>query len=191
MAAILAKHHMLWRPLTQIRRDIPKKWLYWLRDVDSLTEQLKQLSQGQFAVELVSHCHARPLRVERSALALGECDRALVRQVRLLCHGKATVFARTIIPEASLSGKYRLLARLGTRPLGELLFSDRSMWRGEVEVAEFPVDHAMFRNLDDKSMGGVTSVWGRRSLFYLAEKPLLVSEFFLPSLLDFDVKAMR
>jgi len=28
------------------------------------------------------------------------------------------------------------------------------------------------------------SVWGRRSVFYLHKKPLLVNEVFLPSILD-------
>ncbi len=188
MGVVVANYHSLWRPLSQLRRDISPEWLYWLRDVDSLTEHLKRLSRGQFAVELLAHGYARPFRVERSALSLGECERALVRQVRLLCCGQAVVFARTVIPVASLSGKYRLLARLGTRPLGELLFSDRTMRRGEVEVAEFPFDHRVFRGLTREDLAGAMSIWGRRSLFYLMGKPLLVSEFFLPQILKLDVK---
>jgi chorismate--pyruvate lyase len=147
------------------------------------------LSQGHFAVDLLSHANARPVRDERKALGLGECAYALIRQVTLLCHGQAVVFARTVIPPASLTGKYRLLSRLGARPLGELLFTDKTMRRGEVEVAEFPVNHQLFRRSElTDAMVGQASIWGRRSLFYLADKPLLVSEFFLPRILDFDVR---
>lgn len=187
MASWLTNFHSRWRPLKQMERELPAEYLFWLRDAKSLTQHLKELSKGEFAVDLLSHGKARPYQDERNCLGLTTHNHALIRQVRLLCSGQAVVFARTVIPDASLSGRHRLLARLGTRPLGELLFSDKSMRRGEVEVAVFPVSCALFRLIDQHDTQGQTTIWGRRSVFYLEGKPLLVSEFFLPSILDFGM----
>ena len=169
---------------------MPPELLFWLRDAKSLTQHLKELSEGQFAVQLLSHGKARPLRDERKLLALPEHGYAFIRQVRLLCAGHGVVFARTVIPEATLSGKYRLLMHLGTRPLGELLFSDKSMRRGSVEVGAFNVRDALFRGVDFAKDEPIATLWGRRSVFYLEDKPLLVSEFFLPRILDFNVRSL-
>jgi chorismate--pyruvate lyase len=66
-----------------------------------------------------------------------------------------------------------------------MLFSDPSMQRGEVEVTCLtPADriyHLAVRHLKVKP----GEIWGRRSLFRLGGKPLLVCEFFLPEIPDF------
>ena len=185
----MVNYDVRWRTLSRTQRALPAEWIFWLKEAQSLTQHLKALSDGNFAVKLLSHERGRPFRDERHKLDLGEWRYALIRQVLLLCHGEAVVFARTVIPFNSLSGKHRLLARLGTRPLGELLFSDKTMRRDEVEVAEFPVTHPIFRSSSIDAQGA-GAIWGRRSLFYLAEKPLLVSEFFLPRLLDLDKRGV-
>lgn len=191
MSGWLTNYSSKWRSLAYREQDIPEELLFWLRDAKSLTYHLKELSKGQFSVDLLSYGKKRPLRDERNLLGLSEYGNAFVRQVRLLCAGQAVVFARTVIPEDTLSGKYRLLTRLGTRPLGELLFSDKSMVRSCVEVAAFPVNDRLFRGVDFDRGEGITTLWGRRSVYYLENKPLLVSEFFLPRILDLNLVGLN
>ena len=73
-------------------------------------------------------------------------------------------------------------ARLGTRPLGELLFADPSMRRETMEIAVLGRGTALYR----LALRGVpvrpTAIWGRRSVFRLDRQPLLVNEIFLPGI---------
>jgi chorismate--pyruvate lyase len=92
------------------------------------------------------------------------------------------VFARTVIPRATLTGPRRRLTRLKTRPLGAVLFADPSMQRGPVEIARLTPRDKLYpvalRHLGRQP----PEIWGRRSLFTLGGKPLLVSEIFLPGI---------
>lgn len=109
---------------------------------------------------------------------------AVVRMVYLLCDGKPWVFARTVIPLRTLSGPQRRLTHLGSKPLGELLFADKTMRRGEVEVARLAAGSPVFSMAAQALKQKPGEIWGRRSVFYLQGKPLLVSEMFLPDLLE-------
>ncbi len=110
---------------------------------------------------------------------------ALLREVELLCGGVPWVFARTLIPVRSLQGPARRLTLLGERPLGEVLFADLSMQRGVTQVARLLPRHALFASATTH-LQPVAEIWGRRTLFHLAGKPLLVNELFLP-----DIPASR
>lgn len=103
--------------------------------------------------------------------------RAWMREVYLWCGTERWVYARTVIPYTTLTGKLRRLRHLGTRPLGEVIFADTTMRRSAVEVARIEVPMA---EQDRASRAMNTSIWGRRSVFWLQQKPLLVCEFFLP-----------
>jgi chorismate--pyruvate lyase len=105
---------------------------------------------------------------------------AVIRQVLLMCGRQPWVFARTVIPVSSLRGKLQQLAALGTRPLGEVLFADPGMRRGMVELAEILPGQAVFAAATAHTRHQPVSIWGRRSVFWLSDKPLLVSEVFLP-----------
>jgi len=54
---------------------------------------------------------------------------------------------------------------LGEKPLGEYLFNQAGLTRSDIEI----------NKIDEQS-------WGRRSWFFLNSKPILVTEYFLPSL---------
>ena len=155
----------------------------WLVDNQSLTKRLKARSKHSFRVRLDSQRWERPLWNERQALTMPDRGVALVRKVHLLVDDIPVVYARTVIPEATLSGKYRGLGSLGCRPLGEVLFADPVMRRESMAFAQVKQG----QNLYDEAMVGVDgddcySFWGRRSLFWLKQECLLVSEFFLPNM---------
>ena len=107
-------------------------------------------------------------------------QRAIVRQVQLLCDGQPWIYARTVIPVTSLRGRLQRLAHLGTRPLGGMLFADPAMRRGTVQLARICAGQALYAMATSSLQQPPAEIWGRRSVFRIANKPLLVSEIFLP-----------
>ncbi len=111
---------------------------------------------------------------------------ALVRQVRLLCGVRPLVFARSIVPSSTLRGTTRRLSCLGSRPLADVLFTDSSVQREEMEFALLRPGHVL-HELTTKALEiHAPALWGRRSLFRLRRKPLLVSEMFSPGIFNAD-----
>jgi chorismate--pyruvate lyase len=119
------------------------------------------------------------MECEHRALGLGRRVNALVREVLLRCDDEPWVFARTVIPATTLRGRTRRLAFLGGRPLGGMLFADASMERSEVEVARIDAHLPLYARASGGAAIGEV-IWGRRSVFWIAGRPLLVSELFLP-----------
>ena len=150
----------------------------WLFDASSLTARLIDLCGEGFSVRVISQQWQVLSAEEASAMSLVDVRSALVRQVLLCCEEKPLVYARTVIPVTTIKGAQRRYANMGSRPLGAMLFADRTMRREEVQVAELPVSHEANQYTETDE-----AVWGRRSVFRVAGKPLLVSEYFLPELL--------
>jgi len=148
----------------------------FLLDPGSLTKKLQTASGGRFEVEVIRQELALPSRSEARLLGIPRRQRALIREVYLRGRNTRWVFARSIIPLATMTGRLRTLRQLDNRPLGALLFSDSTMTRDPMEIGHFtPGDRSKaLCDIHDR-------IWGRRSLFYLDSKPLLVSEFFLPA----------
>jgi len=157
---------------------IPPSLLPWLFDASSLTASMIELCGDNFSVRVISQRWQKLDAEERSAMSLKNVRSALVRQVLLCCNNQPLVYARTVIPATTVQGAQRRYANMGSRPLGAMLFADRTMRREAVQVSILQAsDKAnQYTDLDEP-------VWGRRSVFRVAGKPLLVSEYFLPELL--------
>ncbi len=149
---------------------LPRVWHDWVLDRGSLTRRLQQLAGGDFKVEVLLQGWQRPTRDECHVLSMPVGQQALVREVALHSRGEVVVKARSVIPHTTLTGDERQLRHLGSRPLGAYLFRARSMRRSAIELG------AMQWHQQDW-------IYGRRSVFLLHDKPLLVSELFLPALL--------
>ena len=164
--------------LSQTDYRVPKLWRDWLFDTGSLTQRLLDASYGELSVNVIKQQFQVPSLSERNALGLPDRQQAMIREVLLCGAGQPWVFARSVIPLTTLSGRLRKLRQLDNQPLGALLFKDPSMTRDLVEVACVNADN---NQLPSRLLGNENSVWGRRSVFRLDKKPLLVAEFFLPS----------
>lgn len=175
-----------WLPKRHLNStQIPEAYRCWLVDPASLTARLRQACNGCFRVQVLAQRVCRPAHNEAQALNMRFGARAVVREVQLLCDDTPWVFARTVIPLSTLKGPQRQLAHLGSRPLGAVLFADPTMRRSEVEIADIRAVHAIYhaavQHLPARRRS--QSIWGRRSVFHVGNKPLLVSEVFLPSIL--------
>jgi chorismate--pyruvate lyase len=126
----------------------------------------------------------RPLYSEGQVLRLRRGGATLIREVELLCDQSPWVFARTVIPATSLKGSARRLASLGERPLGAVIFSDPKVRRGMTQLARLLPRHPLFAAATVHVETKPKELWGRRTLFYLSGRPILVNEIFLPEILQ-------
>jgi chorismate--pyruvate lyase len=147
---------------------VPRQYRTWVYDQGSLTKRLINASNKNFRVNVTFQGWAVPNLEERRILKFGERRLALVREVELLCYDQVWVKARSIIPVTTLTGKERQLQYLGNKPLGAFLFKSKGMARSDLESVSLTVNNKR--------------IFGRRSVFYLSDKPLLVSELFMPDL---------
>jgi len=164
------------------RREVPEPVLRWLLDPASLTRRIQATCQGKFRVEVLFQGWARPQHNELRELDMRQGSTGFVREVHLLCDEHPWVFARTVIPRTTLTGPRRCLTRLKSRPLGAVLFADPSMQRGPVEIAQLTPCDKLYPAAIQHLPQHPEKIWGRRSLFTLGGKPLLVSEIFLPGI---------
>jgi chorismate--pyruvate lyase len=150
----------------------------WLYDHNSLTKKLESQC-SHFSVEIIQQVSLTPNGL------LSKCfeheDKILVREVFLFCDDKPVVFAQTEMPFSTLTDHQIKLAEIGEQSLGNILFQDPTMLRGQIEVTEFNKDSIFHQLADDLKQSVGHSLWARRSLFYINNKPLLVSELFLPA----------
>ncbi len=108
-------------------------------------------------------------------MGIGVREQVYVREVTLKLGEQAVVVARSIIPRRTLTGYERQLMQLGSKPLGDFLFSHPRMRRHPIQCKQGHI--------------GGQSAWARRSVFELSGKPLLVSEVFLERL--FEIESAR
>jgi chorismate--pyruvate lyase len=155
--------------------DLPAPTRLWLLDPGSLTQRLVMASGGAFRVVVLSQAWHRPSLSESILLDMPHRQLAIVREVMLMCHDRAVVFARSVIPASSLTGRLRHLRQFDNSSLGELLFRDKSMRRRPFQLTRINGDSEKIpHDLRQKE-----KLWGRRSRFELAKKPIMVSEIFL------------
>lgn len=148
--------------------------LQWLFHEDSLTRRLTRLSHDGFNVAPLSEGWQR-LRIDEClALQLPEGSEGWVREVYLLGHGEKWVFARSVAARSALEHDGLHMDELGTRSLGELLFSDRAFTRGPLQICQYP---ALWLPDADRQ----EALWGRRSSFSRGLLSILVAEVFLPN----------
>ena len=177
----VAGHSLRWKPARQVlRHEVPAGLLDWLLDPASLTRRLQQACCGEFRVRLLEQGWGRPNPDECRTLRMRRGERAILRQVHLLCGEVPWVYARTAIPAGTLRGRHRQLGRLGTRPLGAVLFADPSMEREPVQLARIDRGLRLYADATRGLAHRPPAIWGRRSVFRLGGKPLLVAEIFLP-----------
>lgn len=174
-----------WRPArAQLRFCIPGPVRNWLLDEGSLTRLVIRNCPQRFRVRVLYQGWRRPQPGERRVLRMSVAGAVFIREVELYCGSRPWVFARTLIPAGTLRGGARRLAHLRDRPLGAVLFADPRVLRGRLEVAELLPEHLLFRAAAERLGSVPGSLWGRRRVFHVDDKPLLVNEIFLPDLPD-------
>lgn len=165
----------------------------WLIDRGSLTQALVSLAKSQsqtFSVQLMAQQKQKPLVDEIPALHLKAHQYALVREVSLSINGLPVVFAHSILPQKSLRGLWLGLKGLGNRPLGGALFANPKIIRTPLMFKKLSQHHALYQTVVRKlpAQAKHRQLWARRSIFSLHGASIMVTEVFLPSLIDQHTK---
>ncbi len=136
----------------------------WLLEPASLSRRLAQYCQ-HFTVTVLTQTiisNGTLSVMERQLLGDSDC---LEREVILYGDQQPWVFARTLIPMTTLSGKEQDLVDLGNSPLGYRVFNNKNSRRDALEVANLATPQQ--------------PLWARRSRLWINDKPMLVAELFL------------
>lgn len=141
---------------------IPAAISGWLMELGSMTRRFERHC-SLVQVEPQRECFVTRDQLGEEAEHLPYSERYWLREIRLLGDGHPWLLGRTVIPQETLTGPDQALVDLGTVPLGRYLFSSNTLTRDYIKV------------------GQQGELWARRSRLRLADKPLLLTELFLPA----------
>lgn len=158
-------------------------WRTWLTDHGSLTLRLRA-NFPDFNVLRLRQAVGRPCYDEPATLGRDSHPPVVIREVLLRSGTLPLVFAHTVIPVAGLHGPWQGLAGLGNRSLGLALFTNPLVRRFPLEFKLLDRRHPLYRAALAHLDRPVRRLWARRSHFALAGHSLMVSEVFLPSVLQ-------
>ncbi|MCK4493265.1 MAG: chorismate lyase [Methylococcales bacterium] len=167
-----------WKPYAPyLRHHLPKNIISLVNEKKSLTQRLRKTYGNAVKVEILFHQWKTPFLSESKYLNLLPHHYCLIREVLLSANEKPLILARTILPKSTITNAQRQLSHLGTRPLGEVIFSDPHLVRLMMDVSRVKPKNWQ------QSFGFSETIWGRRTVYTLQKQPLFVSEFFLPDAL--------
>jgi len=165
-----------WQDVTTLPSGtVPAAISPWLVDHGSLTERLIALSEDSFQLTVLSQARQHPHACESAALGLAGDEKALVREVCLHGKGSPWVYARSTIPERTLSERKDLAGRLDNQPLGHWIFSATDLVRYPMQALCLAPGTPWV----PAALQGNVPLWARRSIFELGSCPLLICEVFL------------
>lgn len=165
-----------------LKQALPADVYSWVYEKNSLTRRLRKAYGQSFAVEILFHRWKPAFLSECGLLNLPHQQFNLIREVLLHADGKPLILARTILPEHTIKIAKRNLSHLGTRPLGEVIFSYPKLERLELNISNVP--HSLWTQDLTNKVNVEQQVWGRRTVYAIQKQKMLVSEFFLPGALE-------
>ena len=153
----------------------------WLAERGSLTARLR-VHCDAFSLKRLYQGMARPRPDEARLLAQPLSQRAWTREVVLCADGVPVVYAHSVARPDVLRGSWRLLVKLGSRPVGDAVFARALTRRGEIRVRRLaPRDALRHAACAYAGLPATTPLWARRSAFVHRCQALWVTEVFLPA----------
>ncbi|MDP2829996.1 MAG: chorismate lyase [Sulfuricellaceae bacterium] len=155
----------------------------WLIDRGSLTRRIQSLC-ANFNLRGLRTWRGKADRDEAACVNLEFHIIALLREVHLYCGDTPVVFAHSIIPKKGMNGPWHHLGKLGNKPLGAALFANPLVRRMPLQFRKLDRRHALYRRACAILSEPPLHLWARRSVFILQKYPILVTEVFLPGILE-------
>jgi len=160
----------------------------WLTCAGSLTARIVARS-NRFRVDRRFQGSRPPALDEAYLIGLGGKQFAHVREVVLLADEVPVVFAHSVAVPRDLKGIWHSVGTLGTRPLAAALFANPQVKRFPLEYRRIDNRHYLHERVRKAGLNPPRILWARRSLFHLHGRPLLVTEVFLPAILQLKEKS--
>jgi chorismate--pyruvate lyase len=177
-----------WQPHV-LALNAPQGYVPWLTEAGSLTARLKAHSD-MFRVQRLHQRTAMCLSDEAAVIGMHRPGRVLEREVLLRCDNTPAVFAHTVVPMSATASDWPLFSALGERSLGTTLFGDPLVQRGVLEFARLREGHPLaLRARAALALNGLAVpqahiLYARRCHYQRRQGTLLVTEVFLPSVLE-------
>ena len=171
----------------------PRKWQPWLSDTGSLTQKIESAIGQKLEVQVLRDC-PQSLSSDESRYFHFKIRRCRVREVLLCANNIPVVMAHSVIPTFSSSGSNHRVLRLGTRPLGAVLFAKtrkHSKAKPPRDIARLDKSSSLWKRCSKNYARLDSPLWARRTLYQLKGRPILVNEIFLPALLKLSKKSDR
>lgn len=156
---------------------------HWLTHSGSLTQRIVERCPN-FWVVRAHQGPQQPAPNEAGLIGIRSKQMVLVRDVYLYCGDTPLVFAHSVVQLRDLKGAWHSLDKLGTKPLAAALFSDPRVKRFPLAFAAIDRRHPLYQRACAALGAAPRRLWARRSLFKLHGRPILVTEVFLPTILE-------
>ena len=156
----------------------------WLVKPRILSKALRR-AVNSIQVKVLDQRFVKALDDEYAVLNMQENELPFVRQVLLMGDNELPLtYGRVVIPPRTYQANLQAFEKLGERPIGEtLLYNNPDVTRSEFAysayIAGYPIWDFIYQHLKDMPP---QTLWARRSVFYIKENPLLITEVFLPFL---------
>ena len=160
----------------------------WLSTKGSLTARLVAHSE-RFRVHRLHQNGALCLADEARAIGLPRPEQVWEREVLLECDGRPVVFGHTVVPRYCSASDWPLFSALGERSLGTTLFYDPRVERGQLEFARLRAGHPLVERVRAAAGTEETVYYARRCVYRRRQGLLLVTEVFLPEVLELVASA--
>ncbi len=157
----------------------------WLHSSGSLSRRIAAAFEG-FSVQCTRQGGGAARPDEARVLGTRRVHR---REVVLWAEGRPLVVARSVLAAVQSRLAWRAVRGLGMRPLADLLFGARAVRRhmlGALRCSR-PRARALQRQLAGSAAAPIwprAGVWGRRAVFTHRGVPLLLTEWFAPTLAE-------
>ncbi|MDP3668239.1 MAG: chorismate lyase [Telluria sp.] len=163
----------------------PAAMRQWLGSGGSLTARLMAHSTA-FRVQRLHQRSALCLPDEARAIGLVRSQRVWEREVVLRCDERPVVFAHTVVPLTASASDWPLFSALGEGSLGSTLFYDPRVRRGVLEFARIRAGHPLMLRACAALGTSLREpvLYARRCLYRRRQGTLLVTEVFLPAVLE-------
>lgn len=178
----MTQSHASWS--THLPADVNPLLRAWLTEAGSLTARLIAHST-QFRVRRIRQSSGLVGRDEQHILQLPRRLQVHQRDVILESDGRPVIFAQSCVPFSATATDWPIFSRLGERSLGSILFGDPLVQRGPLQFARLPSRHRLSLQLQS-ALGchDDVTLFARRCLYRRRHGVLLVSEIFLPCIVD-------
>ncbi|MEO1963085.1 MAG: chorismate lyase [Cycloclasticus sp.] len=160
---------------------MPHHVVDWLLEPYSLTARIKKSFAEPFSVDLKGQGLCKPFLADAQCLQQRTHHCALVREVLLNVGDEAVVFARTTLPK-KVAHDLQELTHLGSKPLGEVIFSYPDLQRVGLDFANIQV--SQLSPFIQAMLIGQSHIWARRNTYQINKRSFVVSEFFLPLMFE-------
>jgi chorismate--pyruvate lyase len=176
----MSRQESRWKP-RPVLAGAPAYLHPWLSDPASLTARIVARCD-RLQVRVLGEQRALPFTDERTLIGLPPGRHAWTREVLLLADGVPVVFAHSVLAPRDLIGAWHMAQAIGSRPLGAALFADPCIYRGPLTSARLAPHHPLHRHACRALGEPLPTLWARRSRFCRLDRPLLVTEVFLPGI---------